>query len=180
MLRLGNKSTVHHHLGRIMGGCVRYFGVPAGGTEFDIVGIGGPNASTLIRGVHTTFPSLKMALGCNNTNPMSPLVYMNMILDQLESFKGSCAISSLDKAVYLYPNSILKIHPHNNTIICENGTEYKYKVLALSTGTYIYIYIYIYICLYRTCSEARANRRTHQERPGGLLILAEADICSGV
>jgi hypothetical protein len=122
---------------RCMGGGEKKPNMPHAETNFDVVFVGGMNATALTKFVQSEGVNYKMALVSNQGKFVMPDAYFGVAHGHIPDLKlESGTVSSQVEAWSRSDvgHKVTKYMPNENKLVLSNGREYTYKALVLAPG----------------------------------------------
>ena len=122
---------------RAMGGGPTRPAMPATETDFDVVLVGGMNATALTKFIQTDDVEWKMNLVSHQGKYIMPQAYFGVSHGHIEDLKLESGTVSSQVAAWSRVDvgaRIVKYLPNENKIVMSNGREHTYKALVLANG----------------------------------------------
>lgn len=122
---------------RSMGGGEKKPNMPASETDFDIVFVGGGNATAITKFIQSDDVDYKMALISSNSKFVQPHAYFGVCHEHITPLKLESGTVSSQVDPWSRTNvgaKVTKFLPTENKIHLSTGQEYTYKALVLAPG----------------------------------------------
>ena len=122
---------------RGMGGGPKKPNMPASETNFDVLFVGGINATALAKFVQHDDPTWKMALVSEKGKFVLPTAYFGVSHGHIVKLKLESGTVSSQVEPWSRTDvgaKITKYLPHENKVVLSNGREYTYKAMVLAPG----------------------------------------------
>jgi len=121
----------------MMGGGPKKPNMPATETNFDIVLVGGANATALTKFIQTDDPGHKIALVASHSRYILPDSYFGVSHEHISPLKLESGTVSSQVEPWSRTDvgaKVTKFIPSENKVQLSNGREYTYKALVLAPG----------------------------------------------
>jgi NADH dehydrogenase FAD-containing subunit len=125
------------HQRNFAGGGPKKPNMPATNTDFDVVFVGGMNATALVKFIQTDDVPYKMALVTERSRFVLPQSYFGVSHGHIAELKLESATVSAQVKPWSRMDTFAKVSqfmPEQNKLRLSNGREYTYKALVLATG----------------------------------------------
>ena len=129
--------TTQHQRYFAGGGPPKKPSMPASNTDFDVVFVGGMNATALVKFIQTDDVPYKMALVTERSRFVLPQSYFGVSHGHIAELKLESATVSAQVKPWSRMDTFTKVveyMPEQNKLRLSNGREYTYKALVLATG----------------------------------------------